>query len=56
VLARAVDHGALRSSAAAPLVGLFTEARFSPHRMTEKHRESAVEWLRLVLDDLRSRR
>jgi hypothetical protein len=56
VLARAVDHGALHSHAAAQLVELFTEARFSPHRMTEKHRESAVEWLGLVLDDLRSRR
>jgi hypothetical protein len=55
VLARAVDHGVLHSHAAAQLVGLFTEARFSPHRMTEKHRESAVEWLRIVLDDLRSR-
>jgi membrane protease YdiL (CAAX protease family) len=56
VLARAVDHGALHSHAAAQLVELFTEARFSPHEMTEKHRESAVAWLRIVLDDLRSRR
>jgi hypothetical protein len=56
VLARAVDQGALHSDAAAHLVGLFTEARFSPHRMTEKHRESAVEWLRIVLNDFRSRR
>jgi hypothetical protein len=56
VLARAVDHGALHSQAGAELVGLFTEARFSPHRMTEKHRESAVEWLRVVVNDIRSRR
>ena len=56
VLARAVDHGALHSKAGAELVALFTEARFSPHRMTEKHRESAVEWLRVVVGDLRSRR
>jgi len=56
VLARAVDQGALHADAAAQLVGLFTEARFSPHRMTEKHRESAVEWLRIVLNDFRSRR
>jgi len=56
VLARAVDQGALHSHAAAQLVGLFTEARFSPHRMTEKHRESAMEWLRIVLNDFRSRR
>ena len=56
VLARAVDHGALHSQAGAELVGLFSEARFSPHRMTETHRESAVEWLRVVVNDLRSRR
>jgi len=56
VLARAVDHGVLHSHAGAHLVGLFTEARFSPHRMTEKHRESAVEWLRVVVNDFRSRR
>ncbi len=56
VLARAIDHGALGSPGAARLVELFTEARFSPHRMTERHRDSAVEWLGAVLDDLRSRR
>jgi hypothetical protein len=48
VLARALEQGALHSDAAAHLVGLFSEARFSPHRMTEQHRESAVEWLRVV--------
>ena len=56
VLARAVDHGVLHSQAGAELVGLFTEARFSLHRMTERHRESAVEWLRVVVNDFRSRR
>ena len=54
VLARAVDHDVLHSGAAAELVGLFTEARFSPHRMTETHRNSAVRLLQLVSADLRS--
>jgi hypothetical protein len=54
VLARAVGHGVLHSGAAAELVGLFTEARFSQHRMTEADRESAIGLLRLVSDDLRS--
>ena len=53
VLARAVDHGVLRSNAAQRLVSLFTEARFSPHDMTEAQRESAEALLRQVLDDLR---
>lgn len=53
VLARAVDHGALHSGAARSLVDLFTEARFSPHRMTEDDRESAVGLLERVLADLR---
>lgn len=53
VLARAVGHGAIRSSAAGDLVRLFTEARFSQHDMTENHRESAAELLRRVLADLR---
>jgi len=53
VLARAVDHGVLHGHSAAALVELFTEARFSPHRMTEKQRESAAAMLRGVLDDLR---
>ncbi len=54
VLARAVDHDVLHSSAAAELVGLFTEARFSPHRMTEVHRDSAIRLLQLVSADLRT--
>ncbi|SKU88090.1 Uncharacterised protein [Mycobacteroides abscessus subsp. abscessus] len=37
------------------LVSLFSEARFSPHEMTQAHRQSAARWLQKVLDDLRSR-
>jgi hypothetical protein len=33
---------------------LFEEARFSPHVMTEEHREVAVRVLSLVLEELRS--
>jgi hypothetical protein len=54
VLARAVEHGALRADSATELVELFEEARFSPHVMTEEHRERAVRVLRLVLAELRS--
>ncbi len=54
VLARAVEHGALRADSATELVELFEEARFSPHVMTEEHRETAMRALRLVLDELRS--
>jgi hypothetical protein len=54
VLARAVEHHALRTDSATELVDLFEEARFSPHVMTEEHREAALRVLRLVLDDLRS--
>lgn len=54
VLARAVEHDVLHSGAAAELVGLFTEARFSPHRMTEVHRDSAIRLLQLVSADLRT--
>ena len=53
VLARAVDHGVLHSDAAATLVALFTEARFSPHRMTEDQRTIAIDMLQLVSADLR---
>jgi hypothetical protein len=52
VLARAVQHDALRSSSATPLVELFEEARFSPHVMDEGHRDSAVRALDLVLVEL----
>lgn len=55
VLQRAVHLGALHSHAGTQLVSLFSEARFSPHRMTQADRESAAQWLRVVLDDLRSR-
>jgi hypothetical protein len=54
VLARAVEHHALRADSATQLVDLFEEARFSPHVMTEEHREVAVRVLSLVLDELRS--
>ncbi|MGV0814772.1 DUF4129 domain-containing protein [Mycolicibacterium boenickei] len=53
VLARAVDHHAVSTAGATELVQLFTEARFSPHVMTEVHRDSAVAALREVLVDLR---
>ncbi|GFG69584.1 hypothetical protein AWC24_10650 [Mycolicibacter senuensis] len=55
VLARAVEHHALPAGNASRLVELFTEARFSPHLMTEAHRAEAVAILRLVLDELRAR-
>ena len=45
VLARAVEHHALRADSATELVELFEEARFSPHVMTEEHRETAVRVL-----------
>jgi hypothetical protein len=54
VLARAVDRDALHADSAAQLVELFEEARFSPHVMTERHRDVAVDALRLVLAELRS--
>ena len=54
VLARAVEHHALRADSATELVDLFEEARFSPHVMTEAHREIAVRVLRLVLAELRT--
>ncbi|AII06567.1 DUF4129 domain-containing protein [Rhodococcus opacus] len=52
VLARAVQLEALRFEAAAPLVRLFSEARFSLHPMGEQHRDEAADLLRRVLDDL----
>lgn len=53
VLARAVEQDVLHDDSAAQLVGLFTEARFSRHEMTERQREFAATMLRQVLDDLR---
>lgn len=55
VLQRAVQIGALQSQAGTQLVALFSEARFSPHEMTQAHRQSAARWLQDVVDDLRSR-
>lgn len=54
VLARAVEHHAIHAGTATELVELFTEARFSPHVMTEEHREVAVRALQMVLADLKS--
>jgi hypothetical protein len=54
VLARAVEHRALRVDNAVELVNLFEEARFSPHVMNEAHRASAQRVLQLVLDEMRS--
>jgi hypothetical protein len=54
VLARAVDHHALAPDSATQLVDLFDEARFSPHVMSEDHRDAAVAVLTQVLDELRS--
>jgi hypothetical protein len=54
VLARAIEHHALRPDNATQLVELFAEARFSPHVMNEGHREIAVNVLRSVLEELRS--
>ncbi|MBS4727398.1 DUF4129 domain-containing protein [Mycobacterium sp. SM1] len=54
VLARAVAHRALQAQHAAALVGVFEEARFSPHVMDEGHRAIAVHALRQVLAELRS--
>lgn len=53
VLARAVAHRAVPAANATRLVSLFAEARFSPHPMTERHRDAAVRMLRLVLAELR---
>lgn len=52
VLARAVGRGALRADSATELVELFEEARFSPHVMTEAHRDAAVTVLERVLAEL----
>ncbi|MGV0744722.1 DUF4129 domain-containing protein [Mycolicibacterium sp. XJ870] len=54
VLARAVRHHALSPDSATELVELFTEARFSPHVMSEIDRDAAVRALHQVLADLRS--
>ncbi|KUI43390.1 hypothetical protein AU197_04850 [Mycobacterium sp. IS-1590] len=55
VLARAVATGALRSDSATELVDLFEEARFSPHVMSEQHRDAAVQVLSRVLTELPQR-
>ncbi|ULE34632.1 DUF4129 domain-containing protein [Mycobacterium sp. IDR2000157661] len=55
VLARAVDSGALPADSATELVELFEEARFSPHVMSEEHRDAAVRVLHRVLTELPQR-
>jgi hypothetical protein len=52
VLARAVARHALRPDSATELVDLFEEARFSPHVMTEAHRDAAVRVLERVVAEL----
>jgi hypothetical protein len=52
VLARAVANRALQADSATELVELFEEARFSPHVMTEEHRDAAVRVLERVLAEL----
>jgi len=52
VLARAVDNRALRADSATELVELFEEARFSPHVMSEAHRDAAMSVLERVLAEL----
>jgi hypothetical protein len=52
VLARAVESHALKADSATELVELFEEARFSPHVMTESHRDAAVRVLQRVLTEL----
>jgi hypothetical protein len=56
VLARAVRHGVLHRESATALVGLFEEARFSGHEMTEQNRSTAAGLLRAVLAELRETR
>jgi hypothetical protein len=54
VLERAVERNALQPDSATEMVDLFDEARFSPHVMTETHREAAVGVLQHVLTELGS--
>ncbi|MEU7137864.1 DUF4129 domain-containing protein [Nocardia sp. NPDC046473] len=56
VLARAVELGVVDGDTATRLVALFAEARFSAHRMTERHREAATLLLYSVLTGLRRER
>ena len=52
VLARAVANHAVRADSATQLVELFEEARFSPHVMTEAHRDAAMQVLEQVHAEL----
>ncbi len=52
-LTRAVTGGLVRGAAAGRLTGLFYEARFSAHELTEAQRDTAVEALEQLAADLR---
>ncbi|MBN9743307.1 hypothetical protein DMP23_19725 [Amycolatopsis sp. A1MSW2902] len=52
VLSRAADAGLVRSGPARRLLGVFAEARFSTHEMTEAHRDTARRALDELLGDL----
>lgn len=53
VLRRATDAGQVQADSGARLVGLFAEARYSSHPMTEDDRAAAAGTLRRILHDLR---
>lgn len=52
VLSRATVGGLVRSAPAGTLTGLFRQARYSSHPVTEADRAAAVEALAQVRDDL----
>lgn len=56
VLTRAVERRVLAATHAGDLVALFSEARFSAHPMTERHRDDAVRILAALLTGLRGAR
>jgi hypothetical protein len=53
LLARAADHGLVRTGAAARLTGLFYEARFSSHPMPAAQRDEAQQALAELAGSLR---
>lgn len=56
LLHKASSAGLVRLSAARELTGLFHEARFSPHPMTDTHRQHAAAALQEIDNDLRRTR
>ena len=54
VLSRAIASGMVRSAPAATLTGLFRQARYSSHPMTETDRTAAIDALAQVRIDLGS--